>query len=505
MAGKRLISVYIVWAGCAVIAGCCSLLGQSAGLANESQRARDFLASGQPEKAIPIYQRLVRALPDNPGLITDLGIALEMGGHDRNAIDQFNAALKLDPEYLNARLFLGLAYLHVGQPKDAIGQLRTVTARQPSNELARWNLGVAYISLKNHAEAEEQFRVLCKLNPRNPQGWYGLERCYFSRWLLTAQKLRHLAPDSGYTLALTAYVQSRQHQYASAVQLYRQAIEKLPTLPGLHAALAEVYKATGHPNWAAAEEETERGIVSAACTTHPLGCDFQADRYDELLASASHQVSAESYYWESKAYLSESMTAFAHLSDLPPSAELHEIMAEIDVAEGEMKKCVQDWQEALKLSPENPEIKKNLAIAYKRIGDQESARSLLVELVRSEPENADVNYLLGDTLLSLHQASKAVPFLEKAVHLNSSFLLAQSSLANAYLETGQTKQAIPHFKAALPIDRDGALHYALARAYQQEGQTALAEEMIKRYQEIRKALPPQPKQSPQPEPPAPLP
>ena len=44
---------------------------------------------------------------------------------------------------------------------------------------------------------------------------------------------------------------------------------------------------------------------------------------------------------------------------------------------------------------------------------------------------------------------------------------------DAYLELGQPQLAIPHLKAALPIDDDGNLHCLLARAYQTSGQADL--------------------------------
>jgi predicted Zn-dependent protease len=172
------------------------------------------------------------------------------------------------------------------------------------------------------------------------------------------------------------------------------------------------------------------------------------------------------------------------------------MLAETDLSQGEFRRCVKDWQEALKLAPNNSKIQRNLAIAYRQTGEQEDARRLLEALVKSQPEEADLDYLLGDTLLSLHQPSQAIPVLEKSLRLDPGLLVAESSLAKAYFETGRPKEAIPHFKAALPADQDGALYYDLARAYQQEGQAALAEEMIKRYQEIRGTLE-RPKQLPE--------
>jgi predicted Zn-dependent protease len=199
-----------------------------------------------------------------------------------------------------------------------------------------------------------------------------------------------------------------------------------------------------------------------------------------------------------------SVAAFNRLSELPPSAEFHEIKAQADVDQEEFRGCVEELQEARKLSPNDPEIETNLAIAFRRIGDQNDAREILEKLVKRQPGRSKVNYLLGDTLLSLHQAAPAIPFLKKALGLDPGLLVAHSSLGKAYLETGQAKEAIPHLEAALSTDHDGALHYQLARAYQHEGQAARAEEMLKHYQEIRSAQG-QEKRSPRIDPPPSLP
>ena len=95
--------------------------------------------------------------------------------------------------------------------------------------------------------------------------------------------------------------------------------------------------------------------------------------------------------------------------------------------------------------------------------------------------------MMGDTLLDLQKAEEAIPFLKRAVQLEPKLLPARRTLGRAYLQLGQPQQAIPHLKAALPIDDDGNLHYLLARAYQTTGQAELAKAAIRDYQEIAKS------------------
>jgi predicted Zn-dependent protease len=98
-----------------------------------------------------------------------------------------------------------------------------------------------------------------------------------------------------------------------------------------------------------------------------------------------------------------------------------------------------------------------------------------------------LNYLFGFTLLSLKQAKEAAHYLQISLQLDPASLVAQSSLAQAYLAMGEAKQAIPHLKAALPIDTDGSIHYQLARAYQSSGQPELARAMLLQYQKMHNA------------------
>ena len=86
--------------------------------------------------------------------------------------------------------------------------------------------------------------------------------------------------------------------------------------------------------------------------------------------------------------------------------------------------------------------------------------------------------------LDLQKAEEAIPYLNKAVQLEPKLLPAQRTLGRAYLQLGRPQQAIPHLKAALPIDDDGNVHYLLARAYQTSGRADLAKAAIKDYQEI---------------------
>jgi Flp pilus assembly protein TadD len=56
------------------------------------------------------------------------------------------------------------------------------------------------------------------------------------------------------------------------------------------------------------------------------------------------------------------------------------------------------------------------------------------------------------------------------------------------MQKGEAEAAVPHLQRALPLDQDGSLHYQLAQALQRTGQTAEAQAMLQKYQDLQQAV-----------------
>ena len=247
---------------------------QSPALVEKSRRASELMRTGKFQQAVPLFQDLVRALPQNPGLRMNLGLALHMSGGLKEAIPQFQAVLKLEPQNLTASLFLGSSYLGVGEPERAVPHLRKTVRAQPGNVETRDMLAQALVALKRFTEAAPHLEALTELNPNSPRVWYGLGLCYEE---LAGQAFGELAPESAYWLALVAASRS-ERQTGSAFFFYRQALSKPATLRGVHTALAAIYRKTGHEDWAAVEEEKEKKLPPPDCRIEKLECAFREGR-----------------------------------------------------------------------------------------------------------------------------------------------------------------------------------------------------------------------------------
>jgi predicted Zn-dependent protease len=487
MSEKRRLAPYF-FASALLVSNCIWAIGQPDELAAKSQRGREAMSAGKYKEAISIYQELVKALPAEPGLRLNLGMAHYMAGHYRDSIRHLEAAVKANPELTQAYLFLGASEQRLGNPTRAVPSLQKYVGKDGKDPRGRQLLGDALFAVERFEQAAEQYDALTKLEAENPKAWHGLGRSYEALAGRAFESLEKIAPESAYLLALVADTRAVQQQYRSAFFFYRRALEKQPKIRGIHMALSQIYRRTGHAEWATQEEEKEMRLGLPDCNSEKVVCDFLAGRFREALDAVKNKQTPEAYYWRSQIYNALALDALSRLAKLPPSFEMHEVMAEIHRNQGRHVESVKEWKKALEISPGNPIARKELAVSLILTHDYDAAKPLVDSLLTEEPDSAQVNYLAGDILLNQQRPGDAVPFLKKALEFDPDFPPAHSSLGRAYLTIGEAAKAIPHLKSALVLDTDGSLLYQLAQAYRSTGQRELAGQMLQKYQEIQKTI-----------------
>jgi tetratricopeptide (TPR) repeat protein len=447
-------------------------------LTAKSRQAKELMAAGKFGQAIPLYEELCRALPGNPGMLLNLGLAYHGVGNLELAIPHFEAALAGDANNIAALMSLGAARLQTGPADKAIDAFEKVAKLQPANDDARGLLASAYLAGERFTDAAALFRKLTAASPKDAKAWAGLGRTYDA---LAAKSYEGLAAGSAEWLAVVAHTRMERGQYRSAFYFFQQALAKDAKLRGAHAAMAEIYRKTNHADWAAEAEKKEAALGPADCAKVKAECDFRAGR---LLEAAS----GDSPYWKTRAYNELAQGAYAQLKKLPASVELHAIRAQMYAGRNQQMEAAEQWRAAAKLRPGDAGLQRELAAALFFAKDYKAALPLLEPMLKKEPESAELNFFTGDSLLRLEQPGKAIPYLEAAVRTDANLLPARASLGLALARLDRQADAIGHLEAALAMDDDASLHYALARAYQAAGQADRAKQTMAAYQELRKKL-----------------
>jgi tetratricopeptide (TPR) repeat protein len=409
------------------------------------------MAAGKFEEAIPIYRRLTQAAPGNPGLLLNLALAEHMAGHEREAIPHFEAVLKTQPTLAPALLSLGAARLAMNQPEQAAEQYRKLTEISADDARAWYGLGKSYESI-----ATDAFDRLSKANPRSP-----------------------------FVAALVADTRAQRRQYEGAILLYQESLKQTPNLHGVHAALAEIYRKTGHSDLAEVEDAKERALPAADCGAHPAECQFVAG-HDLQALHLPRTPSPDALYWRAKAANELALQAFFRLGQLPASVEFHQLQAEIARNQNQHMQSVKEWKAALDLAPGDPRLEQELAVSLFLAKDFKAAVEAAAGPLKQNPRSPELNFVVGDSWLRLEDPEKAEPYLEAALAADPKLREADASLGLALARLGKYADAVRHLEKSLELDEDGSLHYQLARAYQAAGSGEKARAAMAQYQEILK-------------------
>jgi tetratricopeptide (TPR) repeat protein len=447
------------------------LLVLQADVRDPERRARDLMAAGKTGEAIPLFEKIVRAAPDDAGARLNLAIAYFKAARHPEAIEQSQAALRLRPGLAAAQLFLGASYFELRDYARAIEPLSAAVKALPSDRNARVMLAESLLEQERLTDAVSHFRAVA---PTTPRVLYGLGAALDRLARDATLAVQRNAADSAYAAVLVGDEYLRQRRYGLALQHYRQAAARNPWLRGLRSGLSALYRQTGHSEWAVEEPAPD-------CRTKTLECDFAAGRYWELVDRIR---SPEGVYWAARAYRELSRQSYEELSKHPASLEYRLRAAETLDAAGLHAEAIREWRAAQKIAPDDERVQNGLAWSLFRSRDYEPVLALAEKL----PDSAEALFLRGASLLNLEQPEKAISPLEAALAADPQFLPARAALGHALLRTGRAADAIPHLSAALPVDEDGSVRYQLQRAYDRAGKPDQAAQARQEYRRFMNGL-----------------
>lgn len=113
--------------------------------------------SGDPQRAIEIFLRVIENDPGLPEVWFNLGVAMDKAGQTQGALKSFRQAVKLQPDFTMAWNNLGTLYLEQNLTGEAVEVFETVTRLAPNYAKGWFNLGFALDRLGQNERAAECF------------------------------------------------------------------------------------------------------------------------------------------------------------------------------------------------------------------------------------------------------------------------------------------------------------------------------------------------------------
>ncbi len=172
--------------------------------------------NGKIDDAIEQFQEAIRIKPDYIDALNNLGAALGGKGKYDDAIRQDLGVLRMEPNLATARYNLGVALCGKGQFDEAIVQLQEAIRLKPDYAAAYDKLGMAFGSHGQIDEAIRQLREAIRLDPHDP------EACY------------HLGAAFG-----------NKGQIGEAISQFREAVHLNPNIAEIHNSLGMALGSNG--------------------------------------------------------------------------------------------------------------------------------------------------------------------------------------------------------------------------------------------------------------------
>jgi tetratricopeptide (TPR) repeat protein len=128
---------------------------------------------------------LLRAKPafqvNSPATHLKLAEILNQQGDPNGAIEEYQAAIQLDPDLAGAFQGLGAVYLDQHEWKQAEGALDRATQLESGNSQTEYWLGRARLAQQKFYEAQQAFSTATKLNPYDAEAFSDLGLTYMAQ------------------------------------------------------------------------------------------------------------------------------------------------------------------------------------------------------------------------------------------------------------------------------------------------------------------------------------
>jgi protein O-mannosyl-transferase len=213
---------------------------------------------GRIKEAIEQYQKAIQIYPDYTDALDSLGVAFAAERRFDEAIECYRMSLRISTNDADVLDNLGVVLADRGRSDEALGYYQRAIAIAPNFAEAQNNLGILLAKQGKTAEAIAQYQKAIELNPNRAEFYYNLGNLLAAQGR-TAEAMRQfrkaleIEPDYAKAHYNLADILFAQRQWQGAVEQYRQALKQMPDLVQAHYQLGLALQCLGQSADAIAE------------------------------------------------------------------------------------------------------------------------------------------------------------------------------------------------------------------------------------------------------------
>jgi len=427
----------------AILVAAALLRAQSTSAQEKSTILAD-LRAGQYTEARQLLEKAIERSPQDAGLWTLNGFALEHLGQQKEALASYEHALKVSPDYLPA--LEGAAQIeYQASDQSAVPLLQKIVALHPADETSHAMLATLAFERRDCKTAADEFQqshtlTSTKVTSLEQYGSCMLQLRQPEEAVKVFERVIEIQPESNKARYNLAVVQVMAKRYQDAIATLKPLLLKRPNDADSLAVIAQAYEGI---------KDTPNAVtyLRQAIVSNPDVPQYYLDFADMCLVHQSYRVGIDMLN--------------AGLKRLPDSAPLYLARGILYVQMDDYENSQKDFQKAEELDPKIHYGQAVQGLAELQRHNLPEAEQEVRSRLRKAANDAYLWYLLAEILTrrgataGSPQFDEAVKAAQRAVQLQSDFPKARNLLARLYLSQGQTDDAIKQSRLALDEDPTG--------------------------------------------------
>lgn len=407
-------------------------------------RAALFEQEGNDLEAIKAYKRALKLEPRSPLLHLLIAQGYYEVGNDTLAVRYARKAVRLEPDNADHRLMLGNAYMMAKELKLSLEQYRAALALSPGNRQISMTTAGLYEAL---GQPDSAIVILSALADQagDPEtllqlGALLMRQRRLDRARLAYQRLAGQDPAESRAWMSLGVIQEMEGRPDSALNYYQRAAQANPGDPGIQRLIFNLLLATGQPRaaifqaLAMLERQPENaGLRLQLARLYYHLPDYQNAGRQYLAYLETDSLNAEALYavarinhqsrnypaaveyfqktlslmpklaegWVSLGYAflaldqpDSARPAFSRARRLGVRLEEAQLMASGYTLADKHRQALPFYQALYARKPKDLQLAFDLAVAYERSGDHDSAVPLFRKMIAAQPGNhTALNYL----------------------------------------------------------------------------------------------------------------
>ncbi|MBZ0276380.1 MAG: tetratricopeptide repeat protein [Anaerolineae bacterium] len=412
-----------------------------------NNRGLTFANLGQHERAIQDHDAAIRLNPGYALAFMNRGNSYAALGESERAIQDHDAAIRLDPAYVPAYTNRGLTFVNLGQHERAIQDHDAAIRLDPTFAPAYYNRGNSYAALGRLERAIQDYDAAIRLDPAYAPAYANRGIHYANlgqheRAIADFDEAIRLDPESAICHLNRASLYAKLNQVKKSLDDYTTAIELVPDLGIAYLQRANILMNLGNLKSALSD------LTQAECFI-PEDPEIYSQRgiiyrrlkqYELAISEHTHALNLDR---SNPHYYSNRGNAYSDIQ--------------------QFQNALLDHNTAIEIAKESidGQFYRNRGATYYSMGNINNANDDYTQAIELNPSDSLSYVYRGDTYIKMRMYENAIADYKKALQIDSNFLSAHLALGRLFGNQGNYTDALIHFEIAAKLGSAEGAHYAI--------------------------------------------